>query len=313
LKTGIFFHESFLSHDTGDSHPENFNRLNAIMDKINLFDNKKINIFECPYVNFEQLNRVHSRSYIQKIINYFPLKKNINLDNDTIISAGSVEAILRAPGSVIAAIRKVATNQLENAFCIVRPPGHHAQISSSMGFCIFNNIAIGAAYAREELLIKNIAIVDIDVHHGNGTEDWVRDNQGYLFFSIHQSPLFPGTDHSSKEENSHIINCTLSPGSSSNEFKEKLEKNLFPSIYQFQPDLILLSIGFDAHELDTISEVNLSSMDYYWITKKLCEIANDCCGGKLVSVLEGGYNLNGLADSAFNHVAALVKHDIIAG
>ena len=266
----------------------------------------QLEFLDCPFVTTKQLKRVHKKSYIEKIINYFPLNETIKLDNDTIISPRSLEACMRAPGAVISAIEMVMKKNIKNAFCAVRPPGHHAEFSSGMGFCIFNNIAIGAAYAREELFVEKIAIIDIDVHHGNGTEDWVRGKENFLFFSLHQSPLYPGTGLESNNLQG-INNYTLLPGSNSLLFREVVNKKLIPLIEKFEPELILISMGFDGHKLDKLAEINLSSLDYGWVTEEICKLAKKCCKGRIVSVLEGGYNLDALAESGANHVASLMK------
>ena len=306
MKTGIFFHPSFLLHDPGNHHPENPFRLKKIIEVLNGSFFNQLEFFDCPYVTTKQLNRVHSKSYIEKIINYFPLNKTIKLDNDTMISPGSLEACMRAPGAVISAIEMVMKRKIKNAFCAVRPPGHHAEFSSGMGFCIFNNIAVGAAYAREELCLEKVAIIDIDVHHGNGTEDWVRGNDNFLFFSVHQSPLYPGTGLESNNLEG-INNYTLLPGSNSIVFREVINNKLTPLLEQFKPELILISMGFDGHKLDKLAEINLSSLDYGWVTEEICKLAKKCCEGRIVSVLEGGYNLDALAESGANHVASLMK------
>ena len=254
MKTGIFFHRSFFLHDTGLHHPENHNRVDKIINILKNFESDSLINFSCPYVTEKQLHLVHDKSYVDKVINYFPLKESIFLDSDTILSPGSLEALLRSPGGVISAIEMVNSYKIKNAFCVVRPPGHHATFSNGMGFCVFNNIAIGAAYAREQLGIKKIAIIDLDVHHGNGTEEWARNEENYLFASIHQSPLYPGTGVDLNNSKKNIINYALPPGANSYDFRLLVESRLIPSIELFNPNIVLLSIGFDGHELDNISD-----------------------------------------------------------
>ena len=307
MKTGIFFHQSFFLHDTGLSHPENYTRVDKIINILNKLESDSLAKFSCPYVTEKQLHLVHDKFYVDKIINYFPLKESIFLDSDTILSPGSLEAILRSPGGVISAIEMVNSKKIKNAFCVVRPPGHHATFSNGMGFCIFNNIAIGSAYAIKQLGIEKVAIIDLDVHHGNGTEEWVANQENCLFVSIHQSPLYPGTGVELEHPRKNIINHVLSPGASSNDFRLLIENKLIPSIELFNPDIILLSIGFDGHKLDSISDLQLISEDYGWATEKICDIAEKCCCGKVVSVLEGGYNFDALEESSSYHVAALSK------
>jgi len=311
LKTGIFSHPSFFWHDTGDNHPESNLRIKKILNRLNKLEIDEIKNFDCPYATNDQIAKVHDRTYIDKITNFFPLKKAIKLDIDTILSPRSLEACLRAPGAVISAIKMVNQRKIKNAFCVVRPPGHHARVSNGMGFCIFNNIAIGAAYARYELGIKKIAIIDIDVHHGNGTEEWVRskNDENFLFCSIHQSPLYPGTGLGLNSNENNINNYILSPGEGSFEFRKLVNNKLVTILKIFKPEMILLSIGFDGHELDDISGTKLISDDYCWVTERVSEVARKYCSGKLISVLEGGYNLLALEESSFNHVAALIKAD----
>ncbi|PPR77889.1 MAG: Histone deacetylase-like amidohydrolase [Alphaproteobacteria bacterium MarineAlpha2_Bin1] len=313
MKTGIFFHPSFFWHHTGLNHPENNRRVQKIIKKLDDLNLDRLKKFDCPYATYEQIGKVHDKKYIDKIINFFPLKQSMQLDSDTLLSPRSLEACLRSPGAVISAIKMVEHKKIKNAFCVIRPPGHHARISQGMGFCIFNNIAIGAAYARDELDIKKIAIIDIDVHHGNGTEEWVRssNDNNFLFFSIHQSPLYPGTGYESNFSETNVSNHILSPGEGSYEFRSLVKNRLIPKLESFKPKMILLSIGFDGHKLDDISDIKLLSEDYGWVTEVVCKIATKYCSGKLISVLEGGYNFRALEESSSNHVVALTKSDNI--
>ncbi len=307
MKTGIFFHPSFLLHDTGLQHPENFERVDKIIKIIKTLKSSSLEHFTCPYVTEKQLCLVHDKTYVDKITNFFPLKKSVSLDSDTTLSPMSLEALLRSPGGVISAIEMVNNNKIKNAFCVVRPPGHHARKSNGMGFCVFNNIAIGAAHAAKSLGIEKIAIIDIDVHHGNGTEEWAENQENFLFVSVHQSPLYPGTGIDLGCSKKNIINYALSPGAGSIDFRQLIVKKLITSIESFNPNIILLSIGFDGHELDNISDLKLISEDYGWVTERICEIAAKCCDGKVISVLEGGYNHRALEESSSYHVAALSK------
>ena len=224
------------------------------------------------------------------------------------MSPASGEAALRAAGALIAAVDDVMAGKTTRAFCAVRPPGHHAEHARPMGFCLFNNVAIGAAHARAAHHVKRIAIVDFDVHHGNGTQEWAKKQTGVLFISSHQSPLWPGSgraeDHGPK---GNIRNLPLAPGSDGTRFRAAIEKNVFPALASFKPDLLFISAGFDAHRADPLAGLDLTEDDFGWITKELCGIANIYCRGRVVSTLEGGYDLKALAASAGLHLKALMN------
>ena len=266
-----------------------------------------LKVLNCPYVTKEQLARVHEESYINKIINYFPLKKSIFLDGDTIISPGSKEATKDAVGSIIAAIDGVQKKDFKNAFCAVRPPGHHAEKDKAMGFCIYNNVAVGANYLIEKYGYNKVAIVDFDVHHGNGTQDIFYNNKKVLYVSTHQYPYYPGSG-SEKERGkfNNIYNIPLDAGTTAEEYLNAYE-SVLKKLKEFQPEFLLFSAGFDAHIDDPLAQLRLSSEDFYKLTKRTLEFSKLFCKGKVVSILEGGYDLKALKESTQRHVDALIE------
>ena len=306
MKTGLFFHNSFLAHNTGLAHPECPERLVSIVNGLSDKNFEDLERIEAPEASLDHIELVHPRSYINSILESFPDEGFRHLDADTILSSGSKGACLRAPGAVVEAVKAVYVKEIGNAFCLVRPPGHHAEPSLAMGFCVFNNIAIGAAYALHILGLERIAIIDIDVHHGNGTEKWAEKLENCLFFSIHQSPLYPGTGLNNKRSKENICNYPINPSSSFDEYNDIFEQKLIPKLAIFKPEIIFVSCGFDAHNLDPLANINLNDQDYGSITRLLTGIAAEHCGGKLVSVLEGGYNLKALERSVSIHVAELM-------
>jgi acetoin utilization deacetylase AcuC-like enzyme len=232
----------------------------------------------------------------------------VRIDADTFMSAGSAEAALRAAGAVIAAVDAVMGGEFRNAFCAVRPPGHHAERDRAMGFCLFNNVAAGALHARAAYGIKRIAVLDFDVHHGNGTQDIFFDDPDLFYASSHQMPLYPGTGFENERGASgNIANRPLPPGSGSAEFQTIWRDGLLPAVEAFGPEFILISAGFDAHRADPLANLNLTAEDFAWITRQVCSIASRLCDGRVVSTLEGGYELDALADSAAAHVRALIE------
>ena len=230
----------------------------------------------------------------------------MRVDPDTVISADSGEASLRAAGAMVAAVEAVMAGEATNAFCAVRPPGHHAESQRSMGFCLFNNVAVGALHAREALGADRVAVVDFDVHHGNGTQAIFEDDPSLFFASTHEFPLYPGTGRADETGCGNIVNVPLGPGSGSAEFRAGMDRVVFPALRAFSPDLILVSAGFDAHERDPLATLRLVEDDYAWASERLCGIADEVCGGRLVATLEGGYDLDALAASVAVHVRALM-------
>ncbi len=305
MKTAIVKSDTSLNHNTGMGHPEQADRITAILETLK--KNKNLLWKKPTKVNKEILKMTHDSDYIDLIENSFPKKGLSYLDGDTVISPGSKDATIDAVGSIISAIDGIQNKEIKNAFCAVRPPGHHSSQNKAAGFCIFNNCSVGANYLIEKYKYKKVAIVDFDVHHGNGTQDIFYNNEKVLFISTHQYPFYPGSG-SDKEKGkfNNIQNIPLPAGTNSEEYLNALEFGL-KKLKTFKPEFILISAGFDSHKDDPLAQFELNSKDFYEITKRILKISNQFCGGKVVSILEGGYNLNALAESANEHVNALLE------
>lgn len=307
METTIYTHPTGLLHDTGFSHPERAERLMVMHD---LFKEAPFNTLQCKEAKAaceSKLLLAHPFQYVEHIRSAIPDKGHAEIDNDTIVSPKSWDAALHAAGAVCTAVDDIAAGATSRAFCAMRPPGHHAEPTTSMGFCLFNNIFIGARHAQEAHGFKKVAIVDFDVHHGNGTDVMTRRHDGsILFISSHQYPLWPMTGLEEDNDES-VLNFTLPPNSGSETFRRLYSKKIFPSLADFSPDLIMLSAGFDAHKDDPLAQINLTEEDFYWVTKELCQIANTCAQGRIVSLLEGGYNLQALKSSVAAHLMALAS------
>ena len=307
MKTGLITSESFKNHDTGPGHPEQIARVSVIIENFKKFNNKNI-LWKKPSIILDNVIRdTHDNNYIDLVKNSFPNKGFSSLDGDTIISPGSKEAIFDAAGSIISAIDGVENKEFKNAFCNVRPPGHHCNQNKAAGFCILNNIAIGAKYLLKKYKYNKIAIIDFDVHHGNGTQDIFYENENVLFISTHQYPYYPGTG-SEKEKGkfNNIFNIPLPAGTNSEEYLNAFEFAL-KRLKEFKPEFVLISAGFDSHRNDPLAQFKLETEDFYIITKRILEISKKFCNGKVVSILEGGYDLQALQDSAKRHVDALLE------
>ena len=306
MKTAIITSDTSLNHNTGMGHPEQADRITAIVQTLK--KNKNLLWKKPSKVKKEILKMTHDSDYIDLVENSFPKKGLSFLDSDTIISPGSKEATVDAVGSIISAIDGVQNKDIKNAFCVVRPPGHHSSQNKAAGFCIFNNCSVGANYLIEKYKYKKIAIVDFDVHHGNGTQDIFYNNEKVLFISTHQYPFYPGSG-SDKEKGKYnnIQNIPLPAGTNSEEYLNALEFGL-KKLKEFKPEFILVSAGFDSHFDDPLAQFELTSKDFYEITRRILEIAKYNCNGKVVSILEGGYSLKALAESANEHVKALLEH-----
>jgi acetoin utilization deacetylase AcuC-like enzyme len=305
--TMLFSHPACLEHDTGLGHPECSDRLRAILSALETEDFHLLDRQEAPRATLEQIARVHPRAHIDQVLAAIPEHGHAGIDADTVVSPGSGEAALRAAGAVIAAVDAVATGVARNAFCAVRPPGHHAERTHSMGFCLFNNVAIGALHARAVHGLQRIAVIDFDVHHGNGTQETFQGDPDLLYASTHQSPLFPGTgDASETGEYGNCVNAPLRPMAGSPEFRHAISRSVLPALDHFRPDLIMISAGFDAHSRDPLAGLHLTDDDFVWVTRKLGEAARTYSGGRIVSVLEGGYNLRALASACAAHVRELM-------
>ncbi len=307
MKTGLITSDTYQNHNTGDGHPEKIDRVTAVIDNFKKLDNKNL-IWKKPN-KFENsfLIKTHSSNYIDQVNKSFPKKGYNFLDGDTIVSPGSRDASKDAVGSIITAIDGVQKKEFKNAFCAVRPPGHHAEKEKAMGFCIYNNVAVGANYLIEKYKYNKIAIIDFDVHHGNGTQDIFFDNKKVLFISTHQYPYYPGSgSEKEKGDFNNVLNIPLEAGTSSENYLNAYE-NVLNKIKDFKPEFLLFSAGFDAHTDDPLAQLQLSSEDFYKITKRTLEISKSFCNGNVVSILEGGYDLKALQESTKRHVDALIE------
>ncbi len=307
MKTGLVTSDTYQNHNTGEGHPEQINRVSVILENFKKKNNK--NLISKKPLKFEKklLINTHNINYVNFVEKSFPEKGLAFLDRDTIISPGSKEATLDAVGSIITAIDGVQNKEFQNAFCAVRPPGHHAEKNKAMGFCIYNNVAVGAHYLIEKYKFNKIAIVDFDVHHGNGTQDIFHDNKKVLYISTHQYPYYPGTGaEQEKGKYNNIFNIPLPAGTTSEEYLNAYGFVL-KKLKEFKPEFILFSAGFDAHKDDPLAQFQLKSKDFYELTKRTLSLAKVFSEGKVVSILEGGYDLNALQESTEMHVRALVE------
>ena len=303
--SALITHEDCLEHLTPTGHPEQVARLEYILDAL-----KEINLLRvsAPMAADDDILRIHPLEYISYLKGSLPQTGYKSLDGDTHISSGSLTAAYRAAGGVLRAIDLVLSGEAKNAFVAVRPPGHHAETQTAMGFCLFGNVALGAKHALDFHGVKRVAVIDFDVHHGNGTQELLWDESRCLTFTSQQMPLWPGTGSKEEQGNfNNIVNIPLPPGSSGVLMREKYEMLVFPALQEFKPELILVSAGFDAHEADPLAELNWLTEDFSWLTERICKIASDCCGGRLVSTLEGGYDLEALAESVKAHVIKLCE------
>ena len=307
MKTGLITSDTFQNHDTGPGHPEQIARVLVIVDNFKKLNNKNLIWKKPSNVSDDILLTTHEIDYINLVKSSFPKKGFSSLDGDTIISPGSKEATFDAVGSIITAIDGVEKKEFKNAFCCVRPPGHHSSQNKAAGFCILNSVSIGANYLLQKYKYKKIAIVDIDVHHGNGTQDIFYDNKNVLFISTHQYPYYPGSGSEKERGNfNNILNIPLPAGTNSEEYLKAFEHAL-KKLEEFRPEFVLISAGFDAHEADPLAQFKLKTEDYYLITKRILEISKKFCNGNVVSILEGGYDLKALQESTQRHVDALIE------
>ena len=307
MKTAYFYDPDCSLHEMGASHPESPDRIRVIHQALSdakLFDSSLEQI-EIEPAKKSDLVLAHTLNHVSRIFDSAPADGSIQLDPDTSMNPHSLRAALLAAGSVIQAVDAVVSGNYYNAFCNVRPPGHHAEQHRPMGFCIFNNIAVGIHHALKQATINRIALIDFDVHHGNGTEDIFREDERVLLCQTFQSPFYPFTGEA--QEEAHIVNRPLRAGASGEDFRYQCETFCFPEIDAFKPDMIFISAGFDAHKNDPLAQCELQEDDYAWVTAKINELAHLHCTGKIVSSLEGGYHLQALANSATSHVKALVQ------
>lgn len=309
MPTLYYHHSACLNHDTAPGHPERPDRMRAIEQGLAADHFKPLVRIEAPEADFDTVALCHSNEYIDELRHISPKDGMIYLDGDTSMSPGTLEAALRATGGAVAAVDAVMTNTKTNAFVGTRPPGHHAETAKPMGFCFFDSAAIAARYAQRKYGITRAAVVDFDVHHGNGSQEIFWSDPTVIYASTHQMPLFPGTGSTSERgEEDTVVNAPLRPGNGGREFREAFELAILPRLEQFSPELIVISAGFDAHWRDPLGSLELREEDYAWVTRKLMEIADKSAQGRIVSVLEGGYDLQGLRDSVAVHVAALMNN-----
>ncbi len=307
MKTGLITSDTYQNHNTGDGHPEKIDRVTVVIDNFKKLDNKDLVWKKPSKFDRSLLEITHNSDYINFVEKSFPEKGLSFLDGDTIVSPGSKDATSDAVGSIITAIDGVQNKDFKNAFCAVRPPGHHAEKNKAMGFCIYNNVAVGTNYLINKYKLKKIAIIDFDVHHGNGTQDIFYDNEKVLYISTHQYPYYPGSGtNDEKGKHNNILNIPLPAGTTSEEYLNAYEFVL-KKIKKFKPEFILLSAGFDAHKDDPLAQLQLESKDFYTITKRTLELSKQYCDGKVVSILEGGYDLLALQESTEMHVKALLE------
>jgi acetoin utilization deacetylase AcuC-like enzyme len=309
IATALITHPACLGHDPGDYHPECPDRLRAVLRALEQESFADLLRESAPRATVDQLALAHPKDYVEAILAIVPeAGETVALDGDTVMSAGSAEAASRAAGGAIAGVDAVMEGWARNVFVAVRPPGHHAEPSRPCGFCLFNNVAVAAQHARARWNLTRIAVVDFDVHHGNGTQAMFADDANLFYASSHQFPCYPGTGHPSERGVAdNIVNVTLPPGSDSVAFRRGWENTILPALDAFAPELLLISAGFDAHRADPLANLRLDERDFAWITTELLGIAERHTGGRIVSVLEGGYDLNALAASAAVHVRTLMQ------
>ena len=306
MDTLLVSHTACLDHVTPDGHPECVDRLRAVLGALEAEEFMMLQRVEAPRATHEQIARVHTPQLIEIVEGGVPSEGYRRVDADTFMSPGSYEAALRAAGAVVYAVDEVMAKRARNAFCAVRPPGHHAEPGTAMGFCLFNNIAIGAMHARVAHGVERVAVVDFDVHHGNGTQAAFETDPSLFYASTHQWPLYPGTGRASERGLGNILNACQPPGTGSSAFRESFAEEVMPALRAFQPGFILISAGFDAHRADPLANMNLTEDDFAFATAELVRYADEVCDGRIVSALEGGYDLGALASSARAHVRALM-------
>jgi len=308
MTTLLYTHPACLEHDPGAYHPEAPARLRAVLEALSAAEFAALERREAPEATLDDLARVHPPRFVERLLAAVPQQGHIGIDADTVMCPASGRAALRAAGAVAAAVDTVVGGEARNAFCAVRPPGHHAEPGRAMGFCLFNNVAVGALRAREVHGVTRIAVVDFDVHHGNGTQARFWDDAHLFYGSTHQSPLYPGTGAAGETGAAdNIVNVPLPPMSGSAQFRNGMQRTLLPALDRFRPEMVMISAGFDAHRDDPLAQLMLDEADYTWATEQLLDIASRHSGGRVVSTLEGGYDLAALGASAAAHVRALMS------
>ncbi|MBV1917283.1 MAG: histone deacetylase family protein [Sphingomonadaceae bacterium] len=307
MTTALVTHDACLGHDPGPGHPERIGRLSVVLAALDEERFPKLMRENAPRATAEQIGRVHDRGYVEQLLELEVTEgEHLALDADTVLSSGSVEAALRAAGGAIRAVDLVMAGRANAAFAAVRPPGHHAEPARGMGFCLFNNVAIAAQHARDRWGVTRIAVADFDVHHGNGTQAAFWDDDDLFFASSHQSPFYPGTGGAEDSGASgNIVNAPLPSGTGTKEFRDAWQRDLLPAIDEFAPEMLLISAGFDGHARDPLAQFLLETDDFGWLTRELVALATHHCRGRVISLLEGGYDLVALAECAADHVKAL--------
>jgi acetoin utilization deacetylase AcuC-like enzyme len=305
--TLLITHPACLEHLMPAGHPERPDRLRAIERALEAEKFQTLARSQAPLASLETIALCHPMDYIVEVREAAPREGLIHLDADTAMSPGTFEAALRAAGGAIHAVDEVLTKKAANAFVATRPPGHHAETARPMGFCLFDNAAIAARYAQQRYGIASAAIVDFDVHHGNGSQEIFWSDKTVMYCSTHQMPLFPGTGAVGESgEHNTVVNAPLRPGDGGAAFRAALETRILPRLAEFKPELVIISAGFDAHMRDPLANINLAEADFVWATQKLMDMADTCAGGRVVSLLEGGYDLQALGNSVAAHVATLM-------
>jgi len=308
MPTLLVTHRACLDHITPAGHPERADRLRAIEQALEAETFQHLAREQAPLGTKEQIALCHPMNYVEAIEEATPDQGLVRLDADTSMSPGSYEAALRCVGGGALAVDEIMAGKVQNAFVAVRPPGHHAETARPMGFCLFNSAAIVARYAQKQHGAERAAIVDFDVHHGNGSQDIFWSDRSVMYCSTHEMPLYPGTGAVGERGlNNNIVNAPLRAGDGGDQFREAFETAILPRLRDFKPDILVISAGFDAHTRDPLANLNLVEADYAWMTKKLMEVADSSANGRIVSMLEGGYDLQGLSRSVAAHVTALMR------
>ncbi|NDW05844.1 histone deacetylase family protein [Jiella pacifica] len=306
MNTRLYFHEIFAEHLTGPGHPERPDRMKAIAAALEAETFHLLDRVEAPEGALEAIYRCHPEDYVRKVALTIPEEGLSRIESDTLVSPKSFAAAMHGVGAATAAVDDVISGAAKNAFVASRPPGHHAERATAMGFCLFNNAAIAARHAQAVHGLERVAIIDWDVHHGNGTQDIFWSDASVMYASTHEMPLYPGTGAKTERGEGNIVNAPLLAGDGGDAFKEAMRERILPELEGFEPDLVIISAGFDAHWRDPLANINLTEADFDWATAQLLDVADRHSGGRLVSLLEGGYDLQGLAFSAAAHVRRLM-------
>ena len=307
MKTILYSHPSCIEHDAGEYHPERPDRLRAVLDGLSAEEFQYLPHVQAEEVGLDAVRLVHHSQYVEQVLDSVPESGHVQLDGDTALNPASGEAALRATGAALQAVDAVMEKQADNAFCAVRPPGHHAESGAAMGFCLFNSAAIAGFHLRTKHKLDRVAVIDFDVHHGNGTQHSFERVPGMFYGSSHQWPAYPGTGTEEETgEYNNICNVGLAPGDGSEAFRAAYTDTILPALRAFNPEFLIISAGFDAHARDPLAQLRVQTRDYEWLTCELLDVADDCCDGRAVSLLEGGYDLQALRDSTTVHVRAMM-------